>query len=664
MRKTVYLLGFLLLILLLGACPVEGISSGPLRLASPDGAVQIIFRLNADGAPTYSVKFKGTVVVQDSPLAIDFRQGGTWGPGVEITRVRREAHDESYSIVVGKSSQARDHYNQMIVALREFGVSGRAIELHFRAYDDGAAFRYFIPEQDRLSQFEILSERSEFRFPADYTCWAAQYGSFTTSQEREFDRISLDHIHAGAIVGLPLTISLGGTTTVALTEANLRDYAGMYVEGVAGHPHTVVTRLSPLPDGNGVAVRARAPHYTPWRVLMLGRKPGDLIESNIILNLSDPCVLSDTRWIVPGKTVFPWWPHFKAPPPVPSRMTTANQKYYIDFAEEIHARYMEFEPPWYGPEVHAVRDPESLDITKAIPELDMPEILSYGRQHGVGLIIWMHWKALRKQMDEALALYDKWGAKGIKCDYMDSDNQTMVNFYEEVVRKCAQHHLLVDFHGAYKPTGLRRTYPNLITREGVLGAEYNKSSHRATPLHNVTLPFTRMLAGPMDYTPGGFRNVTAGQFTVNHDYPLVMGTRCHQLAMYVVYESPLMMVSDSPEAYRGAVGTDFIRQVPTSWDETRVLAGEVAEYVVIARRLGKDWYIGAMTNWTPRHLSIPLAALGKGNWEADVYNDGPDAANTPTDITHAQMTLQSSSPLKIDMAPGGGWAAHFTLAGR
>jgi alpha-glucosidase len=630
-----------------------------LRLASPDGAVHITFRLTADQAPTYSVTFRGKPVVEDSPLSLEFRQGGAWGAGQEITDVRRDAHDETFPIVVGKSSQARDHYHQMIVALRETTAPHRKIELHFRAYDDGATFRYFIPNQDLLSQFEMLAERSEFRFPADYTCWAAQYGSFTTSQEREFDRISLDRIQPGAIVGLPLTISLGGTTTVALTEANLRDYAGMYVEGVPGHPHTLVTRLSPLPDGGGVAVRARAPHYTPWRVLMLGGKPGDLIESNIVLNLADPCVLSDTSWIIPGKCVFPWWAGFRAKPPVPSSMTTENQKYYLDFGQEIHARYLEFEPPWYGPEVQAVRNPESLDITKAIPELDMAEITAYARQRGVGLIIWMHWKALRKQMDEALALYEKWGAKGIKCDFMDSDDQTMVNFYEEVAQECARHHLMIDFHGAYKPTGLRRTYPNVITREGVMGAEYNRSTRRVTPLHNVTLPFTRMLAGPMDYTPGGFRNVTAEEFKPGRIDTMVMGTRCQQLAMYVVYESPLMMVSDSPEAYRGAVGTDFIRQVPTSWDETRVLAGEVAEYVVIARRLGKDWYIGAMTNWTPRHLSISLKALGSGKWEADVYNDGPDAARTPTDTTHAQMTLRSSRPLKIDLAPGGGWAAHL-----
>jgi alpha-glucosidase len=659
MRKTIPLLGLLLVLLLMGTLPLGGSQSGPLQLASPDGAVQITFRLAAGQAPVYSVTFHGKSVVEDSPLSIEFRQDGVWGAGQEITAVHRAAHDETYPIVAGKSNQARDHYNQMIVVLRETATPHRKIELHFRAYDDGAAFRYFIPDQDLLRQFEILSESSQFRFPANYTCWAAQYGSFTTSQEKEFDRISLDRIQAGAIVGLPLTIDLGQGTTAAVTEANLRDYAGMYVEGVAGQAHTIVTRLSPLPDGSGVAVKAKSPHYSPWRVLMLGRRPGDLIESNIVLNLADPCALSDTSWIIPGKCVFPWWAGFKAKPPVPSSMTTENQKYYIDFAQEIHARYMEFEPPWYGPEVQAVRNPESLDITKAIPELDMPEINAYARQHGVGLIIWMMWQNLRRQMDEALPLYEKWGAKGIKCDYMDSDDQTMVNFYEEVAQKCAQHHLIIDFHGAYKPTGLRRTYPNLITREGVMGAEYNRSSRRATPLHNVTLPFTRMLAGPMDYTPGGFRNVTAEQFKPGRIDTMVMGTRCHQLAMYVVYESPLMMVSDSPEAYRGAMGTDFIRDVPTSWDETRVLAGEVAEYVVIARRLGKDWYIGAMTNWTPRHLSIPLKALGNGTWEADVYHDGPDAAHTPTDIAHAQVIVQSSRPLKIDLAPGGGWAAHL-----
>lgn len=658
---------FLITSLLLSAGAVFGLggdSSRPLRVASPDGAVEILFRLNSSQAPIYSVLFQGKPVLVDSPLALEFRQGGPWGGGQKIAAVRHGSHDETYPIVAGKSKQARDHYNQLQVALEESAAPGRRIEVQFRAYNDGAAFRYFIPDQPQLKQFELLAERSEFRFPSDYTSWAAQYGKFTTPQEKEFDRISIDRIQSGAIVGLPLTISLGGETTAALTEANLLDYAGMYLEGVEGRLHTLVTRLSPLPDGNGVAVRATAPHYTPWRVLMLGRKPGDLIESNIVLNLSDPCALKDTSWIIPGKTVFPWWVNFRAKPPVPSRMTTENQKYYLDFAAEIGAKYIEFEPPWYGDEEKAVKQPESMDITKAIPELNMPEILEYARQRGVGLIIWMHWKSLRRQMDEALSLYEKWGAKGIKVDFMDCDNQEMVNFYTEVAQKCAQHHLMVDYHGAYKPTGLRRTYPNVITREGVMGAEYNKWSNRITPLHNVTLPFTRMLAGPMDYTPGGFRNVTAEQFKPEYDLPLVMGTRCHQLAMYVVYESPLMMVSDSPETYRGATGTDFIRQVPTSWDETRVLAGEVAEYIVMARRMGGDWFVGAMTNWTPRHLEVPLDALGKGRWTAYIFSDGPEAAKTPTDISHSQTTVNSDSILKIDLAPGGGWAAHLKPAGK
>jgi alpha-glucosidase len=240
--------GLLLIVLFAGTISLAATTSGPLLLTSPDGGVQIIFRLAANQTPEYSVTFHGQPVVEHSSLSLEFRQGGPWGPGQEITDVRRDAHDETYSLVAGKSSTARDHYKQMIVALRDTAAPHRKIELHFRAYDDGAAFRYLIPAQESLGQFEILSERSEFRFPADYTCWAAQYGSFTTAQEKEFDRISLDRIVAGAIVGLPLTISLGGTTTAAITEANLRDYAGMYVEGVAGQPHTLVTRLSPLPD--------------------------------------------------------------------------------------------------------------------------------------------------------------------------------------------------------------------------------------------------------------------------------------------------------------------------------------------------------------------------------------------------------------------------------
>jgi alpha-glucosidase len=658
---------FLITSFLLSAGAMFGLggdSSRPLRVASPDDAVEIVFRLNESKAPIYSVLFQGITVLADSPLSLDFRQGGLWGPGQKIVNVRQNSHDETYPIVAGKSSQARDHYNQLEIALEESAPPGRRMELQFRAYNDGAAFRYFIPEQPQLKQFELIAERSEFRFPSDYTCWAAQYGKFTTPQEKEFDRISIDRIQPGAIVGLPLTISLGGETTAALTESNLLDYAGMYLEGVAGQPHALVTRLSPLPEGNGVAVRGTAPHYTPWRVLMLGRKPGDLIESNLVLNLADPCALKDTSWIIPGKTVFPWWVNFRAKPPVPSRMTTENQKYYLDFAAEIGAKYLEFEPPWYGDEEEALRHPESLDITKAMPELNMPEILAYARERGVGLIIWVHWKSLRRQIDEAIPLYEKWGAKGMKVDIMDRDDQEMVNFYTEVAQKAAQHHLMIDFHGAYKPTGLRRTYPNIITREGVMGAEYSKWSNRITPLHNVTIPFTRMLAGPMDYTPGGFRNVTAEQFKPDNDLPMAMGTRCHELAKYVVYESPLMMVSDSPETYRGAMGTDFIRQVPTSWDETRVLAGDIAEYIVIARRSGRDWFIGAMTNWTPRHLEVPLTALGKGLWSAEVYADGAEAAKTPTDVSRSQATFNSPGTLRIEMAPGGGWAAHLRQAGK
>jgi alpha-glucosidase len=251
MRRTALVISNVLILVVIAALSLGAASSGALRVTSPDGRVEILFRLGAGQAPTYSVLFQGKTVVEDSPLALDFRQGGPWGAGQKIAAVRRTTHDETYPIVAGKSKQARDHYNQMVVALEEIAAPHRRIELHFRAYNDGAAFRYFIPDQSQVREFELLAERSEFRFTADHTCWAAQYGSFTTPQEKEFDRISLDRIQPGAIVGLPLTISLDGALTAAITEANLLDYAGMYVEGVAGRPHTLVTRLSPLPDGGG-----------------------------------------------------------------------------------------------------------------------------------------------------------------------------------------------------------------------------------------------------------------------------------------------------------------------------------------------------------------------------------------------------------------------------
>lgn len=649
----------------------EPVPQSPQSVVSPNGAVAMRFSVDSTGTPQYALAFRGSPVVQDSPLGLSFARGGALA-GLAVTAVRRDSHDETWRLVAGATSSARDHYNELTVGLRERAGLRRELTLVFRAYDDGAAFRYVIPKQAALDSFAITAERSTFRFAGDYRAWASNYGSFTSSYETEYAPASIDSIKPDAIVGLPVTMRRPDGTMLALTEAALVDYAGMYVGGTGDGAHGLVSKLSPLPDGGGVLVRGIAPHASPWRVIMLGATAGDLVESTLVLNLNAPSAIADVSWIEPGKVMFPWWPDFRtdadsvanpegwAATPA-KRINFANQKYNVDFAAEYGIRYIELEPPWYGDEKQAIEKPLTMDITRAIPELHLPELLADAKAHGVGFLVWAHWESVRAQMEQAFATYERWGVKGVKIDFMNRDDQEMVNWYRTVVESAARHHLVVYLHGAYKPTGIERTWPNLLTREAVMGLEYNKWSHRSTPEHNVTLPFTRMLAGPMDYTPGGFTNVRPDQFKESYSRPMVMTTRAQQLAMYVVYLSPLQMVSDYPGAYRGKPESAFIRDVPTSWDETRVLSGEVGEYVAIARRHRDDWYVGAMTDGSARTIALPLGFLGANAYRATIYRDGDDASREPTHVTVDTRVVSASDTLTASMASGGGYAVRLTV---
>jgi alpha-glucosidase len=392
--------------------------------------------------------------------------------------------------------------------------------------------------------------------------------------------------------------------------------------------------------------------------------------------LSDPCALDDTSWIQPGISAWDrWWSGDYAPDTdFEIAMNTATMKYFIDFAAEMGWEYQIVDWQWYGnpfdpngkqPEP-GVEEPDpnpAGDITKVIPEVDMAEIISYATAKNVKIFIWAHWKHVDNQLDEAFALYETWGVSGVKIDFMDRDDQYMVNFYHRVLQKAAQHKLLINFHGAYKPTGLNRTYPNYISQEGVMGNEYSKWSDLITPLHTVTLAFTRMLAGPLDFTPGGFRNATEESFKVvgsDAPGPYVMGTRCHQLAMTVVYESPMQVLCDSPYNYRNSpAGLDFLKIVPATWDETKVLAGDVGEYIVIARRSERQWFIGAMTNWTERNLDIPLDFLDAGRFQIKVWADADEAHLFPDRIQEIENPVTAKDTLTIKLAPGGGFVAQI-----
>lgn len=638
-------------------------------LLSPDGQVAITFALGGDGTPVYTISYRGRAVITPSTLGLEFRRDGLLSKGMRVAGVRRDAHDEIYELVAGKTRRARDRYNEMTVELEEEQSSGRKLELVFRAYDDGAAFRYRLPPQASLKDFEIIAERTAFAFPTDLDCWALQLPGFATNYEGEFDRITSSRIRPDATLGLPLVCKTrDGAATFALSEADLKDYAGMHFAGFT-NGYGVISRLAPRRDDPAVAVRGAIGangFRSPWRVVMVAEEPSKLIESTLIANLNPPSAVADTSWIKPGRAAWDWWSGrvvegaaFK------TGMNDQTMRSYIDLAAEMNWEYMLVDAGWYShlPEWGERMDLKA-DITKTIPEINLPGLIEDARRKNVGLFVWAHWRLVNDQMEAAFPFYEKLGIKGVKIDFMDSDDQLMVEFFHRTLRAAAAHHLLVDFHGAYKPTGLVRTYPNFLTQEGVMGAEYNKWSARVTATHNVTLPFTRMLLGPMDYTPGAFGNRTPRDFQIRFEAPQVMTTRAHQLAMYVVYESPFACVSDSPGAYRGHASADFLRVVPTSWDETRALGGDIGEYVIVARRRGREWYVGAMTNERAREVRLPLDFLdGGGDYRLTLYADGAG----PADVSVINESvrggkLKGAAVITLKLAPGGGAAMRFAPA--
>ena len=629
-----------------------------VALTSPGGVLTIGFRLDGNGTPEWQVTRHESILLDWSPLGLTFLRSGPLTSHLLLRDSIISDVNESYELVAGKTRQVRNHCRQLQVTLAESIEPRRTLELQFRAYDDGVAFRYRLPLQKQFPAVDITEENTRFHFPENLKAWAFQVNTYRSSFEGQYLATTVSAMPDTALVSLPLTLQRQDGITLAITEAELVDYAGMYLRGFSGRGLRVM--LPPRLDGSGIAVISKTPFSSPWRVIMVGQRPGDLIESNIILNLSSPCVLRDLSWIKPGKAIFPWWPNFFCDKPgVPGKLCFENQKYYIDFAFENKIEYLELEPPWYGDEEGAINKPEKYDITRPVPELRLPELFDYARQKRVGLFLWAHWKNVDRQVDEAFPLYEKWGAVGVKIDFMNCDNQEMIQWYPKILKKAAEHHLMVYFHGVSKPTGLQRAYPNLMTEEGVLGNEQNKVISLITPEHTVTLPFTRMLAGPMDFTPGGFRNVTVDEFKPDWDRPKVMGTRSHQIAMFVVYESPLMMVCDDPAAYRGQPGLEFIRNVPTTWDQTKVLDGQIGEYIVVARKAGNDWFLGAMGNSEPRDLTIPLDFLESGEYEAEIYQDSRTADQHPVEIACKKKMVTRKTLIEARLAHGGGLAIHF-----
>jgi alpha-glucosidase len=631
---------------------------------SPDETIEVAVAL---GSPlTYSLSVDGQAVLVDAKLGLKLRDGTTLGRNVELVNATHQSHDATWENPFGKRRVVHDQHHQLSLLLSERSVDGRTFAIVFRAFNDGVAFRYELLSQPGMREFVLDEELTEFAFPDDYVCYAGeQEKGFIGPQEWEFARRRLSDIKADSIVGLPLLIETPAAW-VAIAEADLLDWAGLWIGGVERAPDaetsvaeklflpiqqspvTLAARLAPRLDDEGL-VKAKTPHRSPWRVLMIGRQPGRLIESDLVRNLSTPSALKDTSWIKPGMMA---WDHWWTGGTV---MDTATIQQYLQLAADMGWPYQLIDAGWYGES----NKPEA-DITKAVESLDMDEVRRFAHEKGVRLWLWLHWADVDREgaYKKAFPLYREWGIAGVKIDFMDRDDQEMVQWYETITRAAAEQQLMVNFHGAFKTSGLDRTFPNQITREGVLGNEYNKWSARATPEHKVTLPYTRFLAGPADFTPGGFLNRQPAQFQPQNS-TLVQGTRAAELALTVVYESPLCCACDHPEHYRDQPGADFLKIVPTVWDETRVLDGAVGEHLVLVRQSGEEWFLGALTNSEPRELSVELDFLGPGRWKMRLWKDAADAHENAEHLATEERSVRAGDAVTLRLAPAGGCVARF-----
>lgn len=636
--------------------------AAPQSLKSPDGRVEIV--VDADpvtGGPVYTVRHHGRPVIAPSPLGLMFEGYRKIGPGLVQTGTERRAADTRYTLVAGKTATARDHYQELVLHYAEPDDARRKLDIVLRAYDDGVAFRYRVPAQAGFApDFRLANELTEFATAPDDRCFGLNLGKFGTSHEGEYDPFVPAMVRTHNLYELPVTCRTAGGSSYAIAEADLHDYAGLYLMGRETGAPGFAAKLSPRIDDPKIAVKAdiaRTPIETPWRVVMLGDTPGALIESTILTSLN-PAPDGDFSWVKPGKSAWDWWngPTLSTVPK--AGMNAATIKAYIDFAAASGLDYMLIDEGWSVNSGGGGTVYPGADIMKTVPEIDLPALVRYAADRKVGLWLWANWQVLARDMDRAVPFYAKMGIKGFKVDFMDRDDQQMVDFFHRMFRLTADNHMMLDLHGAYHPTGAIRTWPHYLTQEGVLGAEYNKWTRRITARHNVTLPFTRGLAGPYDYTPGGFRNATPQTFRIEPQTPMVQTTRGQALAMYVAFDSPFQIVADSPDNYRDAAGFDFIRTVPASWDETRVLAGEIGEQILIARRKGKDWYVGAMTNETGRTMDVPLGFLGSGRFTATRWQD----AAAPTDVKRDVTTVQAGDRMRLVLAASGGAVVKLSPA--
>jgi alpha-glucosidase len=634
------------------------VSAGPSAvvtrsLRSPDGRLEV--RIDLGDRIRYGVLLRGRPLLADSTLAMTI-DGTVLGQAPKLKSAKAASVDREIEPPVRqKAARLRERYNELRLELQG------AYAVVFRAFNEGVAYRF----ETALKQAEVKvgGEEAAFVFAGDDTVYYPKEESFFSHNERAFVRLAVKEIAPSSLASIPAVVEAPEGVKIAIAESDVEDYPGLWLHGQSGKGLSATFPPYPLQEeltgdrnyrvvkGADYIALTKGRRSYPWRILGITEKDGELLTSPLVYLLARPSDLVDTSWIRPGKVSWDWWNANNVfGVPFKSGINTETYKYYIDFAARYGLEYVVLDEGWYP----------LGDLLHVVPALDMDALTAYAREKKVGIVLWVVAKTLADQLEPALDKFERWGIRGIKVDFMQRDDQAMIGFYHKVCREAAKRKMLVDFHGAIRPALMTRTWPNLISTEGVRGLEQMKWGEDANPEHDVTIPFTRMFLGPMDYTPGAMRNAAKKSFAHIFEQPMSLGTRCHQLGMYVVYESPLQMLADTPSAYlREPEMMEFLGPVPTVWDETRVLDARIADYVLVARRSGRDWYVGALTDWTPRELDLDLSFLPEGAFRMSSYEDGINADRYGSDYRKVATEVSRDRRLKIKLAPGGGFAARI-----
>lgn len=648
---------------LLLLCPflVNAQKAKVYEVTSPNGAVLV--KVEAGAKLQWSVQHKGQQLIMPSAISMLLQDGEVLGDHAKVSSAKPASVNTQFNAINYRKLVVKDVYNQLTLTCKgNYGVI-------FRVYDDAVAYRFFTRREGEII---IKNEEANFNFTGDHQTfipiqWDYRDGkNFNSSFEALYREIPFSQFPKDSLAFLPVLVDPGQNKKVGLFEVDLEDYPGMYIDlnptrqgfkGVfAPYPlETYVRGINVIPGKRAdYMAKTSGNRNFPWRAIVISEQDKDLLNCDIVQKLASPNRLADITWIKVGQVSWDWWNDMNiSHVDFRAGMNTPSYKYFIDFAAKNKIPYIILDAGWNIPG----------DLSKPKPDINLEELVAYGDQKGVGLIVWASWLDVMNQKEKIFPFYGKLGIKGMKIDFIDRDDQVAVASLYDIARLAAENHLLVDYHGVFKPAGIQRTYPNVVGMEGVKGMENVKWANEDVPRYDVTLPFIRNQAGPMDYTPGAMRNSSQENFRAINSMPMSKGTRVHQMAMYVVFEVPLQMLSDNPTVYmKEQECTDFITKVPTTFDETVPLDGKVAEYVAIARKKGSTWFVGAMTNWSPRELVIDFSFLEPGEYMAEVFKDGVNADRDATDYAKEVIPVKAGDQLKVKLMNGGGWVARLEKA--